>query len=313
MPERAPLLLTEQGWKIRGVQAWVDPSFPVQTAIISHAHGDHAVAGHHRVYCTKDTARLLTVRYRKFAWEVITCDWNVPFEVDGIPFSFHPAGHMLGAAMISWDYQGEKILYTGDFHPAPNPTCDAFDVVPCDVLITETTFAQPGKRHPDPAEVLRQQLHIPDINYVIGAYVVGKAQHLNHLLTSVRPDLQVMIHPKIIPFHHAYRSAGFPPGEWVPFQRQQFKRNRNIVYIVGPQVLEQLPQVPYALRGFASGWLERQEGYDLLLPISDHADWFDLINTIEQSGAKMVYTLHGEGNQLRIHFDNKIPVLPLEL
>jgi len=312
MSERTPLLMTQQGWKINSVQAWLDPVHPVHTAIISHAHGDHAVAGHRRVYCTKDTARLLTVRYRKFAWEIITPEWEEPFIVDETEFRFYPAGHMLGAAQVYWESQGEKIVYTGDFQPAANPTCNPFKLVQCDTLITETTFAHPGKQHPDPAAIITEQLQPRDVNYVIGTYVLGKAQRVNNLISTIQPSLQVMLHPKIIPFHHAYLSAGFSPGEWIPFQRQQFKRNRNIVYLVPPQVLQQLPILPYTQRGFASGWLERQEGLDLLLPISDHADWYDLVNTIEKSGASRVYTLHGEGVHIQQHFEGKIPVLPLE-
>lgn len=312
MPDRLPLILTEQGWKINGVQAWIDPAFPVHTAVISHAHGDHAVAGHRRVYCTRETARLLSVRYRKFAWEMITPAWEEPFEVDGVTMKFFPAGHMLGAAQIYWENQDERVVYTGDFNPAVNPTCHPFKLVPCDVLITETTFAQEGKKHPDPSQIIREQLEKRDVNFVIGAYAVGKAQHVNNLISTVYPDLKVMVHPKIIPFHHAYKESGFSPGEWEPFQRKQFKRNRNIVYLVAPQVFEQLPLLPYTLRGFASGWLSRQEGYDLLLPVSDHADWFDLVKTIEDCGARRVYTLHGEGVQLAQHFKGRVPVIPME-
>jgi putative mRNA 3-end processing factor len=312
MADKAPLIFTEQGWKINGLQTWLDPIHPVPTAIISHAHGDHAIPGHHRVYCTVDTAKILAVRFRKFAWEVIACKWNEPFIIDGISFMFHPAGHILGAAQISWTVNDERTVYTGDFNPGDNPTCNAYELVPCDTLITETTFGQIDKKHPDAVEVLKTQLPMADVNYVIGSYVLGKAQRLNRLISDHCPGLQVMVHPKIIPYHHAYMSAGFSPGTWQPFQRQQFKRNRNIVYIVPPNVISQLPVLPYTRRGFASGWLQKQEGYDLMLPISDHADWFDLLTIVEKSGTKKVYTLHGEGLQLQKYFDSKIPVIPLE-
>lgn len=312
MPDRIPLLYTEQGWKVNGVNAWLDPAFPVQTAIISHAHGDHAVSGHRKVYCTPETAKILTVRYRKFAWEVITPQWEEPFEIEGTVFRFYPAGHMLGAAQVYWERNDERIVYTGDFHPASNPTCHPYQKVDCDVLITETTFAQFGRKHPDAAGILKDQLKVQQVNYVIGTYVVGKAQRLNRLISELLPQFQVMVHPKIIPYHHAYTAAGFSPGNWTPFHRQQFKRQRDIIYLVPPQVLAGLPLLPYTRRGFASGWIEKQEGNDLQLPISDHADWFDLVNTIETSGARKVYTLHGDGSELANYFRDKLPVLPLE-
>ncbi|CAN5468773.1 ligase-associated DNA damage response exonuclease [soil metagenome] len=301
MSENTPLKSTSTGFIVDQTDIWIDPREPVNCAIISHAHGDHAVPGSNIVYCTPNTAKLLYTRFRKFAQQVITPKYHEPFVVEGITFKFVPAGHMLGSAQIVWERNGKTIVYTGDFKRQFNPTCEAFETAPCDIFITESTFAQPEKTHPSPEESIRQLSTYKDLNFIIGAYSLGKAQRITYLLNEYAPELRVMIHSKIVPYHKNYEEAGFLKAKWEPFQKQVFKKERGIVYIVAPGVLQGQKASPDYLRGMASGWEHLQTGYELMFPISDHADWFDLIRTIEESGAKQVYTIHGDGKLLKDH------------
>ena len=299
----APILSTEAGWKVNGLPVWIDPQQPVSTAVISHAHGDHAIPGHHTVHCTPATARLMTARFRKFADEIYVHPFHERFTINDTTFFFAPAGHMLGAAQICWERNNKRIVYSGDFQTGENPVTDSFEIVQCDTFITECTFGQPGKSHPEFEDILIEQLADVDMNYVIGVYAMGKAQRINSVISSKIPHLTVMVHQKILPYHNVYRELGKDPGQWVPYHKQVFRRNKNMVYLVPPQVLFNMPPGLAYRRGFASGWIERQKGLELLLPLSDHADWPGLIDTIIKTGAKEVYTLHGDGNALAGYFE----------
>lgn len=298
----APLLSTEAGWKINGLPVWIDPQQAVSIAVISHAHGDHAVSGHRIVHCTPATAKLMTARYRRFAEEVHVHPFYEKFDISGTTFFFAPAGHMLGAAQICWERNDKRIVYTGDFQTGDNPVTDAFEIVPCNIFITECTFGQPGKSHPDFNDILTEQLKDEGLNYVIGVYAMGKAQRINSVISSKLPYLTVMVHQKIQPYHRVYRELGRDPGQWIPYHKQTFRKARNTVYLVPPQVVFNMPPGTSYRRGFATGWLEKQNGFELMLPLSDHADWPSLIDTIIKTGAEEIYTLHGDGNALVEHF-----------
>jgi putative mRNA 3-end processing factor len=294
-----PLERGTYGYKLPNTQVYLDPKKPVACAIISHAHGDHAIPGHDVVYCTANTAKLLRSRFRNFATKIITPDWLEKFEVEGIPFRFASAGHMLGSAQIAWERNGLTSVYTGDFKRQKDSSCEPFQVVACDILITESTFAQPDKIHPPPEECILNLKNYPPVNFVIGAYSLGKSQRLTQLFNEFIPDFQVMVHPKIAKYHKVYEEAGFNLGSWTPFQRQVFRKGKGIIYLIPPSVLQTFAASPYYLRGMASGWEHLQTGYELVLPVSDHADWKELTTTIDDCGAKTIYTVHGDGSKLK--------------
>jgi putative mRNA 3-end processing factor len=299
-----PLIAHTNGYQLPQTEIWIDPTHPVHTAVVSHAHGDHAVPGHGKVYCTKNTARLLRTRYRNFADTVITPDYHEWFEVDGVSFQFIPAGHMLGSAQIVWKHEGRIINYTGDYKRQSDASCEQYETVKCDVLITETTFAQQGKTHPADEDSLKAFDAALNTNYIVGAYALGKAQRLTRLFADLKPAFKIMVHPKISKYHRVYEEAGFDLGEWLPYQKQVFKTTANNIYIVPPLVLQSYASDIGYLRGMASGWDRLQEGYDIKLPVSDHSDWHDLLNTITESEAKVVYTIHGDSNELMQHLSN---------
>jgi putative mRNA 3-end processing factor len=295
----APLLRELGGYRISNSSIYIDPLEPVETAIVSHAHGDHAVPGHHTVYCSVNTARILRAKYRDFAIKVITPDWNEEFIVNGIKFCLVPAGHILGSAQIFWEVDNQKILYTGDFKRQADSTCEPFETKECDILITETTFANPEQRHPTDKDVLLKLKEKEGINFVIAAYALGKSQRMTKLLTDFLPERKIMLHHKVSRFHQVYKDAGYDVGIYVPYQRRVFKYSKDSIYIIPPSVLNAFPPSPNYLRGMVSGWDRLQQGMDLKIPISDHADWNDLLQTIKEVKPTYIYTIHGDGTILK--------------
>jgi putative mRNA 3-end processing factor len=295
----APLHRELGGYRISDSAIYIDPLEPVETAIISHAHGDHAVPGHHTVYCSVNTARILRAKYRNFAIKVITPDWNEEFTINGINFCLVPAGHILGSAQIVWNINNTKILYTGDFKRQADSTCEPFQIQECDILITETTFADPEQRHPEDKDVLLKLKEKEGINFVIAAYALGKSQRITKLLTEFLPERNIMLHHKVARFHQVYKDAGYDVGVYLPYQRRVFKYSKDSIYIIPPSVLNSFPPSPNYLRGMVSGWDRLQQGMDLKIPISDHADWNDLLQTIKEVKPKYIYTIHGDGTILK--------------
>jgi putative mRNA 3-end processing factor len=163
---------------------YLDPKEPVATAIISHAHADHAISGNTNVYCTEATAAFMQSRYGKNAAKVFnTAAYRQPFSISGVTLTFIPAGHMLGSAQVLMAYDGVSYLYTGDYKLQPDATCEPIEWVKADVLITESTFADPAIMHPDPVEEVKK-LNDIKINILLGAYGLGKSQRLIKMINE---------------------------------------------------------------------------------------------------------------------------------
>lgn len=300
-PENLPVIRTDAGLKISGKNIYLDPQLPVLNALISHAHGDHAIPGHNTVWCTYPTARLLRTRFQNFARNVITVKYFEEFNTGEGIFYFAPAGHMMGSAQIVWKVNEETIIYSGDYKRQEDTTCEAFQIVPCSTFITETTFASPGKKHPEPAEALIVLRNFKDMNFILGTYSSGKAQRITHLINIHLPEFRIMLHPKIYRYHKVYEEMGFKLGPYFPFQKQVFKKSKGNIYLVPPPVLQSYTTSPSFMRAMVSGWENLTNMYETGISISDHADWFDILKTIDETGAKNIITIHGDGNPLSEH------------
>src|SRR3546814_10371773 len=134
---------------VKPADRWIDPSRPVERAAVTHGHADHARSGHGAVYATPETLAIMALRYGvdAEASHNQAYEYGDGFERGGVRFSFHPAGHVLGSAQILMEYHGERIVVTGDYKRRPDPTCARFEVVPCDIFVTEATFGLPVFRH----------------------------------------------------------------------------------------------------------------------------------------------------------------------
>ena len=284
----------------------IDPQKPAKIAVISHAHADHAVPGNNEVYCTEATSAFMKQRYGKNAAKVFNiAEYNKPFVIGGVQITFIPAGHILGSAQVLMECQGVKYLYTGDYKLQTDPTCEPLEWVKADVLITESTFANPNIVHPDPTTEI-QKLNDIKSNILLGAYGLGKSQRLIRLISDHAPQKTILVHHSIMHLNAIYQKMGIDIGKHQLYSRKLMKEQQEYVYIVPPFTFESYYRATGVKRLFASGWKNLQANQNDTLFISDHADWNDILKTIELTEPKQVWTLHGDGNHLKKHFGGHI-------
>ena len=181
------------------INTFIDPIFPVENAIITHAHADHAKPGHNNVLATKHTIEIMKIRYgENCANNFQELSFNSPLNINGVKVTFSPAGHILGSAQVSLEYQKDKINFTGDFKITKDDTCENFRTVICDTLVTEATFGLPIFQHPDPKDEIQKLIRSVKINknncHIVGAYALGKAQRVMNLLRQQKYNETIYIH-----------------------------------------------------------------------------------------------------------------------
>ncbi|CAN5337316.1 ligase-associated DNA damage response exonuclease [soil metagenome] len=298
--------LNENGLYCRYGDFYLDPKVPVQRAVISHAHADHAISGNNEVYGTEATTAFMQLRYGKKAAGVFNIvPYNTPFTIGTVTITLIPAGHMLGSAQVLMAYKGITYLYTGDYKLQPDATCEPIEWIKADVLITESTFADPLVVHPDPVEEI-MKLNDIKINILLGAYGLGKSQRLINLITEYAPQKKILVHHRIQPINLIYEKMGFSPGKYQLYGRKLMKNQDEFVYIVPPFTFDSYINAVGVKRLFASGWKNLQVNKQDTLFISDHVDWNDILQAIEYIQPKQVWTLHGNGRHLKDYFNNDI-------
>ncbi len=288
---------------------YLDPKEPVVDAVISHAHGDHACGGNQNVYCTKATSLFMLHRYKKFASaNFIIQNFREHYTVNGVRITFFPAGHILGSALVLMEYQGVKYLYTGDYKLETDSTCEPIEFVNADVLITETTFANPSTAHPEAVNEIKK-LNDVKANIMLGAYALGKSQRLISLINQHCDGKRILLHHSIVPFTKIYEQMGIDIGKYEVYDRKVMKNNQaGMIYIVPPMVFNSYIKAVNVVRIFVTGWRHLQQHNKVQLYISDHVDWNAILKTIENVAPKEVWTTHGSGTHLQIHLEKKLVV-----
>ena len=285
---------------------YIDPILPVAKAVISHAHADHAISGNNEVYGTAATLAFMNLRYKKNAGKLLnSVPYNTTFTIGDVSVTFISAGHMLGSAQILMEYDDVRYLYTGDYKLQPDATCEPVTWVKADILITESTFANPAILHPDPVTEIKRLNHIK-INILLGAYGLGKSQRLINLINTYAPQKRILVNHKILPVNAIYEKSGFPPGKCQAYARKLMKDQNEFVYLVPPFTFNSYIKATGVKRLFASGWKNLQVNEQDTLYISDHVDWNDILLTIQYTQPKQIWTLHGNGLHLKKHFENDI-------
>jgi putative mRNA 3-end processing factor len=285
---------------------YLDPKQPVANAVISHAHGDHAVSGNTNVYCTNATYQFMLIRYGKNAGrEFHLAQFHQKFTVGKVNITLIPAGHMLGSAQVLMEYEGTTYLYTGDYKLQPDATCEPYEFVKAAVLITESTFAEPNTKHPDPIDEVKKLGDIK-MNILLGAYGLGKSQRLIRMMTDIVPRKKILVHHRVMPLCQVYEKLGFPLGKYEIYSRKLMKNQDEYVYIVPPFTFDSYFRATGVKRLFASGWKNLQVNEQDTLMISDHADWDDILQVITHTQPQQLWTLHGDGRHLAAHFSNTI-------
>ena len=290
--------ITEQGIEFESFT--LDPSISVSNAIISHAHADHAATKSNTMYCTHATKRIIEKRYGYS--DIHSYEFQEPFQIGRYEIQFHPAGHILGSALIEVRDNEKTWLYTGDFATHSNPTTRNTYPVECDVLITETTFALPVFTWPkaqDEIEKLVRWYHRnkqAEKASLCYCYSLGKAQRILSLLKDT--DVIPYCHHTVRDMNYCYEEEGVNLGEWKPFSLKKDSLQSQLLLL--PPQLQETPtiQKAHASTGFASGWMQIRgnktwKGYDAGFVISDHCDWKSLVDFVKACNPSEVHTVHG--------------------
>jgi putative mRNA 3-end processing factor len=288
----------------------IDPVRPVERAVITHGHSDHARPGHGAVLATQETLDIMRLRYGdNFADSTQAVGYGEKTKLGDVTIQFHPAGHVLGSAQIAVSCGGTCIVASGDYKDAPDPTCAPFELVPCDVFITEATFGLPVFRHGHAADEIKKLLAsvalFPERAHLVGAYSLGKAQRVIALLREAGYDAPIYLHGAMEKITRYYESRGVPLGDLRPAKGMKKADLAGTITLAPPPATSDIwtRRFPDPVTAFASGWMRvraraRQRGVELPLVISDHADWDGLTATIDATGAGEVWVTHGQEDAL---------------
>jgi len=290
---------------------YIDPVRPVPRAIITHAHADHARPGHGASLASAETMALMDVRMglgRSGEIQQIL-EYGEPLTINQVRVWLEPAGHVLGSAQVAMEYQGARAVVSGDYKRSPDPTCRPFIPIPCDVFVTEATFALPVFRHPPAADEIAKLLAsvalFPDRTHVIGAYALGKAQRVIALLREAGWDAPIYLHGAQIPLCTAYERLGIPLGTLLPATVAGKEKLAGAIVIAPPSAVADrwARRLADPVVCVASGWMRvrqraRSKGVELPLIISDHADWDELNATMDEVGAPEIWVTHGREEAL---------------
>lgn len=287
---------------------YIDPWRPVQRAVITHAHSDHARIGNGHYLATTAGERVLRQRLGDIPLQ--TLDYGESVTHHGVTISLHPAGHVLGSAQVRIEVGGEVWVASGDYKVEPDPTCAPFEPVRCDTFITESTFGLPVYRWQPATELFAEINDWWRTNAAAGrvsvlfCYAFGKAQRiLSGVDASIGP---LLVHGAVEPLNAAYRDSGvmLPDTQRVA---DIAPRGADKSAYAGALVL-----APPSASGstwmrrfgdyadaFASGWMllrgaRRRRGVERGFVMSDHADWPGLLWAIGETGAQQVYVTHGQ-------------------
>jgi putative mRNA 3-end processing factor len=289
---------------------FIDPVRPVDRALITHGHSDHARPGHGAVLATRETLRIMGARYgENFAGSTQTARLGERVAINGVSVSFHPAGHVLGSAQIAVQKDGLRIVVSGDYKRAADPTCLPFEVVRCDVFVSEATFGLPIFRQPptelEVAKLLASAALFPERAHLVGAYPLGKAQRLMALIRRAGHDGPIHIHGALEKLTALYQEEGIDLGGIRPVKAGDRAGLKGAIVLCPPSSLQDLwsRRFPDPVACFASGWMQtraraRQRGVELPLIVSDHADWPDLCRTIRETGCAELWVTHGQEDAL---------------
>ena len=290
---------------------YIDPSTPVDRAVITHGHGDHARSGHRHALATPETLAIMGLRYGEGTAYPggQALNYGEPLSHHGVTLTFLPAGHVLGSAQIQLTYDNIRVTVSGDYKRRRDPTCPPFVAAPCDLFITEATFALPVFRHPDAAVEVGKVLHslkvFPERAHLIGAYALGKAQRVIMLLREAGYGEPIYIHGALAEMCALYQRFGVPLGKLLPATTAKPDELKGRIVVAPPGALNDrwARRMNDPVIAMASGWMRirqraKQQGVELPLIISDHADWDELLMTVAEIRPGAVWITHGREEAL---------------
>lgn len=282
---------------------YIDPWKPVQRALITHGHSDHARPGSSYYLCHHFTKPILQLRLGDNKYESI--EWNEPVIMNGIKISFHPAGHIIGSSQIRIEYRGEVWVVSGDYKLEYDGISGQFEPVRCNTFITESTFGLPIYHWKPQVEIFSDikswvlKNNSEGKTSVLIAYSLGKAQRLMNPLTET--GLPLFLHGAVYNVQDALLKSGIklPAGQRILATTTKQETQGNIV--IAPSGADGSPWIkrfsPSNI-GVCSGWMQvrgnvRRRNADAGFALSDHADWEGLLSAVKATGAEKVFATHG--------------------
>ena len=298
------LQFNEKGIYCPRADVYIDPWKPVRYAIITHGHADHSRPGHKNYLCTHLARPVIKYRLGNHI-KLQSLAYGEKINIKGVNISFHPAGHIIGSAQVRLEYKGEVWVVSGDYKLEKDGLCTPFEAVKCDTFITESTFGLPVFKWRPQAEVIQ------DINdwwransqsgkvSIISAYALGKAQRILHALdTSIG---KIYTHAAVENINQVFRAQKIKLPDTIRVTNEYAKQDLRGQLVIAPpgamsgNWMKRFPNVSTAI---ASGWMamrgtKRRRAADIGFILSDHADWPELNQAVEATGAQRVYVTHG--------------------
>ena len=294
---------TNKGLYCRAGDFYIDPWQPVNKAVITHAHSDHARWGSQHYLCHPFTLPILRLRLGEHLYQSL--EWNEPVYIHGVKVSLHPAGHIIGSSQVRIEKDGEVWVVSGDYKCEDDGLSGAFEVVPCNVFVTESTFGLPIYQWKPQQEIFKDIQNWILTNKADGkisvlmAYSLGKAQRLLSCIAGT--GLPIFLHGAVYNVHMALVNAGWQLPAVQRVDPELPKEHYRGAVVIAPGSADGTPWMkrfaPYAV-GVCSGWMQvrgntRRRNADAGFALSDHADWKGLIQTVKDTGATKVYVTHG--------------------
>lgn len=278
---------------------------PVDRAVITHAHGDHARWGSQSYVAAADGVRVLRTRLGPAA-NIATRDWSESFTINGVRLSFYPAGHILGSAQIRVEFRGEVWVVSGDYKTESDPTCQPFEPVRCNVFVTESTFGLPIYRWTAQAETFADVATWWRTNRDAGraslvfVYALGKAQRVLAGLAETSIG-RFYTHGAVERLTTDYRESGIELPETTYVGSVPRGHDWSDALILAPPSAAGstwLRRFGPLSTAFVSGWMRvrgarRRRSVDRGFALSDHVDWPALMDAIDATGAQRVIVTHG--------------------
>jgi putative mRNA 3-end processing factor len=301
---------TAQGLYCEPGKFFIDPSRPVERAVITHGHSDHARAGHGKVLATAETVAIMKARLGSECAQSFTAHpYGVSLTLHEASITLLPAGHILGSAQVLIEHRGARAVVSGDYKRHADPTAVPFELARCDLFVTEATFGLPVFRH-EPAEgeigrLIQSLEDFPERAHLVGVYSLGKCQRLIALLRRAGYERTIYLHGALQRMCDLYVGLGINLGSLKLVEGMDRAALAGQVVLAPPGALSDRwsRRLADPVTAFASGWMRvrgraRQRGVELPLVISDHADWPELIQTIGETGAEEVWVTHGREEAL---------------
>ena len=289
---------------------FIDPVFPVEKALITHAHTDHARPNNKSIFSSKETIELMHLRYgESYCSDFQIARFGEKIKIHDVTVQIFPAGHILGSIQFLINYNGYRLLISGDYKRTKDKTCLSYEPVKCDTFITEATFGLPIFNHPNDQSEVKKLIKSIKANvnktHLIGVYALGKCQRLITLLRNLGYDETIYLHGALTKISDFYSKNNIKLGNISNISECSRSEYANKLVLCPPSSLNDKWSQKFknVVKGYASGWMRirqrvKQKNIELPLILSDHADWGEILKTVNDVNPNEVLVTHGREEAL---------------